>query len=440
MMMGMPTQTDPRPTSSLDRFLLGDATSEPSLEALRATGLVGHAFTRLPQHPQRAQLRAGFLYLSARHVTARRVIADLLRAWNEAGLTPFVFKGFHVAEFVYPTPGLRGYADVDMVVAEEDVPIACRVATTVGWTVAWQSGLGDDMLALHGPEYLGHEVAHLHHAGVDLKIDLHRRIVHNIHNQRPAERVARRLTAAALADAQTVSWEGARLRVPDPTDAVVFGLALNRCWGSDGWRVKPRDYADFEALVARAGVNHRSVMARASSLGVGYTVGVFVDRCDPQRQRLDLRTPSWWTLRRWHLGAWRERGPVDALRSWMWLHETLRETVTLARVLPVVADTRRRIRRGDDPSAWPRGAHPLPAPGRVGSWAWRGLRRALHRSMRLLRVAADERSTLTVLSAYRLLRSRGVPVEIDAGSTAPAPALSLDGRPLRIPMVDADAA
>jgi hypothetical protein len=42
--------------------------------------------------------------------------------------------------------------------------------------------------------------------------------------------------------------------VPSPVDSVVFGLALNRCWGADEWHVKPRDYADFEAIVARHGV------------------------------------------------------------------------------------------------------------------------------------------------------------------------------------------
>lgn len=434
----MPAAIAPRPTSSLTRFLLGDATSEPPLEVLGATGLVGHAFTRLPQHPRRAQLRDGFLLVAARHLTARRAVAELLRAWNEAGLTPFVFKGFHLAEFVYPAPGHRGYADVDMVVTEEDVPTACRVAADAGWEVTWQTGERDDLHALHGPEYLGHEAAHLRHAGLDLQIDLHRRIVHNVHNYLAPEPVARRLTEAALAAATTVSWEGARLRVPQPIDAAVFGLALNRCWGSDAWRVKPRDYADFEALAERHGVDRQAVMARASALGVTHTVGVFFDRCDPERRQLDLRVPPWWTLRRWELGAWRERGPVDPLRTWMWSRELARDATALARVLPVVADTRRRVRRGDDPSTWAAAADRDPARGHVGALAWRTLRRALHRSMRLLRVAANERARLTVLSAYRVLRSRGVPVEFDAGSAAAGrtPALVLDGRPVRIAVAE----
>ncbi len=423
-----------QPTSSLGRFLTGDTTSEPALEALRATGLIGHAFTRLPQHPRRAQLREGFLFLAARHVTARRAIADLVKAWNDAGLIPFVFKGFHLAEFVYPAPGHRGYADVDMVIAEEDVASACRIATTVGWNVAWQTGVGDDLRSLHGPEYRGHEAAHLQHASLDLKIDLHRRIVHNVHNQVDPPPVARRLTAAALEAAETVSWEGARLRIPGPVDAVVFGLALNRCWGSDGWRVKPRDYADAEALAARGDVSRGVVMARASSLGVAHTVGVFIDRCDPARRRLDLRDPPWWTRRRWELQAWGERGPVDALRMAMGTRALASDAVALASVLPVVADTRRRMQRGDDPSTWRPAPGPESAPGHVGSWAWRRLRRALHRSLRLLRIPAAERADLAVLSAYRLLRSRGVPVEFDLGSsdTGPAATLSLDGRPLKV--------
>ncbi|MDF1522391.1 MAG: nucleotidyltransferase family protein [Trueperaceae bacterium] len=422
----------------LTDFLLGDAASEPTLEVLAATGLVGHAFTRLPHHPQRAQLRHGFVLLAARHVAARRAVAELLKAWNAAGLTPFVFKGFHLAEFVYPAPGLRGYADVDMVLAEEDVPIACTVAAAAGWGVAWQTGQRDDLFALHGPEYRGHEAAHLTHVEFDLKVDLHHRIVHNVHNRLPPEPVTRRLTEAALAAAETLAWEGARLRVPCPVDAAVFGLALNRCWGSDGWRVKPRDYADFEVLAERHGVNREAVMARAASLGVAHTVGVFVDRCDPHLRRLNLGAPLWWTLRRWEMGSWHERGAVDPLRAWMGVRELVRGAVTLARVLPVVVDTRRRLRRGLDPSASPVAAGVDPARGSVGALAWRRLRRAIHRSLRLLRVDPDERERLTVLSAYRLLRSMGVPVafETDPARAVEAPTLTLDGRPVRMTVAD----
>lgn len=428
----------PPQVSSLTDFLRGDAASEPTLELLAATGLVGHAFSRLPNHPQRAQLRHGFVLLAARHVAARRAVAELLKAWNAAGLTAFVFKGFHLAEFVYPAPGLRGYADVDLVLGAEDVPIACRVAAAAGWDVAWQTAQLDDLFALHGPEYLGHEAAHLVHGELDLKVDLHRQIVHNVHNRLPPEPVAHRLTEAALAAAETLTWEGARLRVPCPVDAAVFGLALNRCWGSDNWRVKARDYADFEVLAERHGVTREAVMARASSLGVAHTVGVFVDRCDPHTRRLDLGAPSWWTLRRWELGAWRERGAVDVLRAWMAVQELVHGAVTLARVLPVVVDTRSLLRRAIDPSTRLRAAVGDPARGPVGALAWRRLRRALHRSVRLLRVAPGERERLTVISAYRLLRSMAVPVEFETGPAAGVrtPTLVLDGRPIEVTVAD----
>ena len=430
----MPTAFPPRPTSPLTRFLIGDATAEPGLDGLRATGLVGHAFTRLPQHARRTELREGFLYTAARHVTIRRLLAPLLAAWNEAGIVPVVFKGFHLAEFVYPAPGHRAYADIGLLVGEGDVPTVCEVAAAQGWDVAWHIGQPDGFHALHGPEYLGHEAAHLKRADGDVMIDLHRRIVHNIHNFLPPEPVTRRLTDAILASSDAVAWEGAHLRVPQPVDAVVFGLALNRCWGSDAWRIKPRDYADMEALAQRFGVTRRAVLDRAAELGVARTVTVYLDRCDPERKLLDTRSPSWWTLHAWTLAASRERGPIDARRARMALADAGADAVALARVLPVVADTWRRVRRaaGWRPSTPARPSH---AHRPIGSRAWRRLRRAVHRSMRLLRIADADREALGALAAFRLLRARGVAVTLVPeganGRGRPMPRLDHDGQPLR---------
>ena len=433
-MTRMPAAFPPRPTTPLTRFLIGDTTAEPGLDGLRATGLVGHAFTRLPQHARRAELREGFLYTAARHVTVRRMLATLLAAWNGAGVIPLTFKGFHLAEFVYPAPGHRAYADIDLLVGEGDVPTACEVAAAQGWDVAWHIAQPDGFHALHGPEYLGHEAAHLKRADGDVMIDLHRRIVHNIHNYLPPEPVTQRLTDAILASSDTVAWEGVHLRVPRPVDAVVFGLALNRCWGSDAWRIKPRDYADMEALVQRFGVTRRAVLGRAAELGVARTVTVYLDRCDPERKLLDTRSPGWWALRAWNLAASRERGPIHVRRARIALADVAADAVALTRALPVVADTWRHLRLA---AGWmpvvparPRHAHRP-----IGSRAWRRLRRAVHRSMRLLRIADADREALGVLSAFRLLHARGVPVTLVSDGTngrqKATPRVMYEGQPLR---------
>lgn len=425
----------PQP-SALTRFLTGDPAAEPDLDVLRATGLVGQAFTRLPDHARRAELREGFLFTAARHVSVRRELAKLVAAWNEAGIVPLVFKGFHLAEFVYPAPGYRSYADVDLLVGEQDVPLACEAAAAHGWDVAWRIGQPDDLHALHGPEYLGHEAAHLEHAHLDIMVDLHRRIVHNIHNALPPEPVARWLTDAIVAASEPTDWEGARLRVPQPVDAVVFGLALNRCWGSDAWRVKPRDYADMEALTRRHGVTRQAVLERASHLGVARTVSIYLDRCDPARKILDPTAPRLLAVRGWNLAASRERGPIDARRARAAVERLAGDAVELGRSLPVVADTWRRTHR--DTSWTPSAQRPLSAPSRatMGSHAWRRLRRAVRRSMRLLRIADGDRDRVAVLATFRILTARGVAVSLrsDAPEAPPdaKPRLTYAGKPLGV--------
>lgn len=403
-MAGMPDEGS-APDAPLTRFLVGDADAEPSLADLRAVGLVGHAFARLPTHPQRVALREGFLATAANHLAARRALATLIAAWNARGVVPLVFKGFHLAEFVYPSAGQRAYADVDAFVEEALVPIACAAAAAAGWRVVWRVDGHDHPNAEHGSEYLGHEAATLHEPASDARVDLHRRVVHNVHNRLPPDASARRLTEAFAAAAVAQVWEGATLRLPQPADAAVFGLALNRCWGSDGWRIKPRDYADLEALRQRHDLTGAQVLARARALGVAGTVALYLDRCDPGARRLDLRPPSWWALRRWNLVASRERGAVDPPRAAMALRDATVDGAALARTLPVVADTVRRLRR--DPGWRPRAVEPTAgAEPTLGSWSWRTARRAVHRSLKLLRVPQSDVDRAATIAAYRLLARR----------------------------------
>lgn len=416
----------------LERFLLGDADATPDVATLQAVGLSGHAYVKLPSHPRRDILRGRYHFYAARHLAARGVLAALFRAWEGEQIQSVVFKGFTLAEFVYPSAGQRAYADVDLLIEPEQLPQALELAASLGWQTVWRADVTDDVLALHGAEYTGHEVGQIRHPGVDLAIDLHRRVVHNSHNRQPAHHSAERLTAAFRNAAQQVSWEGTTIRVPSPADAVVFGLALNRCWGSDAWWVKPRDYADFEALSEQHQITPRTVMERAIELGVARTVGIYLRRCDPTRRLLDLRRPSWWSLRWWNLLATPERGPYDVTNSVMALVEMWEASVALLRMLPVArraalhARTGRVAHDGDRP-----GSAKVPR-GTLDAHRWRTLRRAIHRALRLLRVEAADNQRAKALAAYEVMRAHGLPVRlehgsIDAGGTADV-RLTLDGR------------
>src|SRR5690606_38305783 len=60
-------------------------------------------------------------------------VAPLLTALREAGIEALLFKGFHLAEFVYPVPGSRFHSDVDLVLREGGIEQAGRIARELGW-------------------------------------------------------------------------------------------------------------------------------------------------------------------------------------------------------------------------------------------------------------------------------------------------------------------
>jgi hypothetical protein len=423
--------------SELARFLLGDAHAAPSLEALEAFGLLGHAYATLPRHPRREELRQGFRIIATRHLAVRTALRHLLQVWEDVNVRPVVFKGFALAEFVYPSAGQRTYADVDLVIEASQAPMVFGRARDAGWQVVWRAGATEDLLALHGAEYTGHELGQLRHPNLAVSVDLHRRVVHNSHNRLAPHASAERLTAAFRHGANEVLWEGVTFRVASPVDSVVFGLALNRCWGSDAWRVKPRDYADFQALAQRYGVTPSAVLERATELGVARTVGLFLDRCDVSRGHLDLRPPSWWRRRAWNLAVAPERGPRDALVAAMHVADGFVDAAAVLTALPSAWTAVRCTRSGRPPSvdapASVDGRSPTDPLGRgaLDPWRWRTLRRGAHRALRILGVDGELRERALVLAAHDILRRHGCDVAV-ASPSDPLDGerwtLTLDGR------------
>lgn len=416
------------PATTLARFLVGRPDAHPSVGQLRSAGVSSLAFVRAPDHPERSTLRQDFMATSARHLAIRRAVAELVAAWRAAGIEALVFKGFYLAEFVYASPGERGYHDIDLAVRPERAEAACTIAVAQGWRVLWRLGQPDDAWSARPPSYAGHEVAQLRHALLEITVDLHRRLAHNTHNRLPSARAQTRLTNAAWSASLPQAWLGTELRALDPRDSVVLGLAVNRGWGSDAWRPKTRDYPDFAALVERHDLTLDGLRARAHELGVAKTFAVFLERCDPFRQHLELEAPSWATVRRINLRVAGERGWVDLERGVFATLEAVHDALEIARALPVVRAADRHVARGGAASAWR--AAPAPAtPRPLGSRAWRDVRRAIHRSLRILRVPDARRRATATLAAFALLRRRRAAVALDDRSEGPAPSpvLTLDG-------------
>lgn len=424
-------ETMARADTPLGRFLVGLPGPPPSLDAVQQATLSGAVLARFPEHPDHTPLRHNALRAVARHLAVKAALRDLIEVWNQADIEPLMLKGFYLAEFVYPSPSQRLYADVDLFIEPERVAEACGMATRLGWTVVWRDGEPDNLWSARSSGYHGHEAAKVRHARLDIELDIHRRLVHNSDNRVPCFGVQARLTAAAVTKASPVIWEGVRVRLPQPVDAVVFGLALNRCWGSDTWRIKPRDYLDLEALRAKYALQRSVIVMRARELGVGRTVAIYLSRCDPYHGRLMLLRHGW-RARWWNLQVLSERGPHDTIRDTMALVEAFEDAFTLVRVLPLARHAIRHVRERAPLAAWV-GHYQIMAIGQraMSSRAWRNIRRATHRHNRLGRVADSERPAVEALVAYACMRRYGYPVALHAeGDDVLSAELHLNGRRL----------
>lgn len=258
--------------------------------------------------------------------------------------------------------------------------------------------------------------------------------MHNVHNRVKAGTAPRRLTAALWRAACRETLDGAPLLVPGPVDAIVFGLVLNRCWGSDAWRVKPRDYLDLAAVIERYGVARGEILSRARRLGVERTARIFLSRCDPYRERLRLAAPSWPTVRAWNLAVVPERGAHDAHQLVRGTEDLARGVWTVARLLPLVRRVRREVAaHGRADGLDDADAHGAPRLRRIGHDAWGDLRRGAHRCLRLLRVHGEEHDAVLLWTLRHALRRHGHDADVTVEATASGrsvPVLTVDGRAL----------
>lgn len=281
---------------ALSTWLLGDG-QPPSVEVLRSTRLAAYGYTTLPRaNPERSSLRPDYIATLGRHHRIKREIIPLFRAWRDVGIELLVFKGFHLAEFVYPLPGARFHGDVDVLIPRGREALAARIARSLGWHEA--------MLQTIGPSH-SHNAFSLVRADGTTMVDVHRDVIHVM---LPWHRVQRRITDAVWAASRVRSWEGLDLRELCPVDMLLVGLVLQRCWSLDSWQLKPHDVVDFRHIAERFSVDVDELRRRAMELGCERTLAIFLSRCDPASGRLELGRPHTVRRWRWNASAFSERG------------------------------------------------------------------------------------------------------------------------------------
>lgn len=346
--------TSARDLQRLAAFLRGRA-PQPEAALLRKHALAAHAHRshRPPAAPApaggrsatggepgsaAAEFKRDHLLATLRHRHVRRVLRELLRAWNRAGIEPLLFKGFYLAEFVYPDVACRGYADVDALVAEAELARARRVAREAGWRETWARERSRTPFK--------HEDAVLCKDGVVL--ELHRLLLHCLQRD---DRRQREISEAVMARSDRLLLDDAALRAPQPADSLVL-LAIARSWsGEDHWRLRAIDYLDMRHLVARFDLDRATVEARARALGCGRTLALLLERCDPWRERLELRPPSRWQRHRWNLLVTPEHGNLTLQRLTLRGARGVRATLDVASQLPTLLRVRWSADRAPLPPA-----------------------------------------------------------------------------------------
>lgn len=391
--------------SSLASWLLGRGhTPRPS--ALRTARLTAYAYTVLSSDdPLRPFLRADFVASLGRHEHLKAELQPLLAAWQDAGITPLLFKGFQLSEFVYPQPGARYHGDVDLLIHPEDVPNAERIAIELGW---------------HSSRLVALPMRHNHCAFVlsslhgATRVDVHQEIIHAF---LPWHSVQRRITNAVWQQSTTRQWNGVEIREPSPVDMLLVALILQRSWGPETWQIKPHDVIDFQQITSQRGVTRDALWARARVLRCERTLATFLERCDPDAGRLDLLPISAKQLRRNRARVFAERGVLGTTETNVGRAISAPFALPLAlRFVPTVLRVRRALRHQSD--LWELLNTLAPKPDDVrrdGAMSRDHVVIGVHWAQRLVGSGPFGTCLVRALAAFVELKRRGVSVDFVSG-------------------------
>lgn len=318
--------------SKLLKGLLSGQLSLLDVQSLNGhNDLSAYAYTQLPEgHPERSNLRTAFLRATARHMSIKVDVLSLVRAWREQGIEVLIFKGFYLAQFVYPIPSQRFYGDVDVLIKPEQIIQARAIAKSMGWHEAWTR---EESLYPNNHEELRMDLPG------KIRVEIHRYIL-DAHT--PWDRLQRRFTEAAWKNSYEVGWDDTTIRVLHPTDSILMGLVLNRSWsGGDDWRLKSHDILDFKLLTERFALSQETLKVRARELNCSRTFHLFLKRCNPWEQKVDLLEPTSGQRQLWRLAVTPERGHLGLERFLINVFLRLPLIISGLRYLPEVLQVRR---------------------------------------------------------------------------------------------------
>jgi hypothetical protein len=191
-------------------------------------------------------------------------LGQIGRAFDEAGITWVAMKGPVVAATLYPEPGDRAYADLDLLVDRRDFPTAVRLLEELGYQHKIHDwALAEDMLA-----------GQITMASAVLDVDLHWHLHYSSAERRPYAFDP----DAMLERRRLVTASGVQVPTLDPVDTLL-NLAFHAArsdghrliWLKDVERSLAVDQPDLEELVRRCrayrcGPPVGLILGRASTL------------------------------------------------------------------------------------------------------------------------------------------------------------------------------
>ena len=325
----------------LFQFLNGSNASDPAAEALdpvfvRALHLGAFAYHH---HTRSSEFRADYIGAATHHALTKKWVLELVRAWNAAGLEPILLKGFALAEFEYPHSAHRFYGDVDVWLSPQDAAVAAQIGIALGWHQIWSPETWLDGYK--------HEEAMLFSPNRQVMLEIHGGMVKARRFDSRLEQFTQKMVQSSISR----DWEGVKVRVLEPQDALIFML-LDRAQG-DRWGRKIFDVLDARLLIEKYHLSKHDVQARARELKCINTLKAVFQSFDPWQGRLQLDPPTrlerWkWSFQARHDFGFQElerllqAGPrrlkwslealPDVLRAWFYLRRTTDMRVLLERM------------------------------------------------------------------------------------------------------------
>ena len=388
--------------TTLEAYLAGLPLNEPpGIGEIRRNYLGAWCYAAAPFDSLRcATLRSDYVQLVTRHQLIKRELIPLLRAWSESGIHTMPFKGFWMAEAVYETAGTRFYGDVDLLMRPQHREVALDIARGLGWTISGRI-----------PPSYSHGLFNLVKPGGVTSIDAQRFPVHSRARWNARQRT---IADAVWSASRRRAWEGADIHEADPTDAFLI-LVLQRAWG-DSWRLKPADMIDLRELIRAYDVAWKDVVTRAAELRCGNTLDLFLKRCDPWHQSLDMRRCTSQEVRRYDRIVFAERPFLQTeMRQLRQLPRIALDLANAPPLLPGIARVARELREPRPLLDLLRSLTPVqPTIASTTTRRDQTVRR-LRRVFKVMSSFGDVPCLFRALVVFHVLRQQGWPVRFVSG-------------------------